>query len=155
MVDEGEEEWPRTDLGSDKEAWAWAMDRFDEKTVVPLATGTEGGPRVRPVTTVVHEEQVYVLTGTRDAKMDHLRSDPRFEFYVLVEEGDDTGYVRFSGSAVIVENPALKQEVGDASGFAWKYFEGPEDEDYSLLWMDIDRAEVMRPGVKGYELLSR
>ena len=149
------EEWPRRKLGNDRKTWDWAMGQFGDHTVVPLATTSEDGPRVRPVTMVVHEGTVYALTGSKDAKMRHLRDDPRFEFYLLVKEGESTGYVRFMGRVMMVEDLELRKEVGDASGFAWDYFEGPEDPDYALLEMNIRHAEIMRPGVKGYELLSR
>lgn len=149
------EEWPRKDLGNDRKAWAWALEQLGDQTVVPLATVSDEGARVRPVTMVVHEGKVYALTGSRDAKMEHLREDPRFEFYILVEEGESTGYVRFMGRVMMVEDLDLRKEVGDASGFAWDYFDGAEDASYALLEMNIRRAEIMRPGEKGYELLSR
>jgi uncharacterized pyridoxamine 5'-phosphate oxidase family protein len=149
------EEWPRNDLGNDRETWDWAMEQFADQTVVPLATLSAHGPRVRPVTVVNHEGKVYALTGARDAKMDHLREDPRFEFYVLLKEEGSTGYIRFTGRVMMVEDLDLRKEVGDASGYAWNYFNGPEDPDYALLEMNIRDAEIMRPGVKGYEQLSR
>jgi uncharacterized pyridoxamine 5'-phosphate oxidase family protein len=131
------------------------MGNFADQTVVPLATLSPNGPRVRPVTVVNHEGKVYALTGSRDAKMRHLREDPRFEFYVTLKEAGSTGYVRFTGRVMMVEDLDLRKEVGDASGYAWKYFSGPEDPDYALLEMNIRDAEIMRPGVKGYELLTR
>ncbi len=153
---EGDQEvWPRKELGNDRKVWKWAMDQLGDQTVVPLATVSDEGARVRPVTMVAHDGKVYALTGSRDAKMRHLREDPRFEFYVLVEEGDKTGYVRFMGRVMMVEDLELRKEVGDASGFAWNYFDGPEDANYALLEMNIRRAEIMRPGEMGYELLSR
>ena len=100
-------------------------------------------------------DRVYALTGSRDSKMDHLREDPRFEFYVLLEEDGNTGYVRFMGRVMMVEDLDLRKEVGDASGFAWDFFNGPEDPDYALLEMNIREAEIMRPGKKGYQMLSR
>jgi len=155
MAEEPEEVWPRKDLGRDPKAWRWALGQLARTTVVPLATMGEDGPRVRPVTVLMHEDTPYVLTGARDAKMLNLRADPRFEFYVMVEEGESSGYVRFMGRVMIVEDLDLRKEVGDASGYAWDYFNGPDDPNYALLEMSIRRAEVMRPGVKGYELLSR
>jgi uncharacterized pyridoxamine 5'-phosphate oxidase family protein len=149
------EEWPREDLGNDRETWKWALDQFGDHTVVPLATLSVDGPRVRPVTVVTHEGKVYALTGSRDAKMEHLRDDPRFEFYLLLEEGGKKGYVRFMGRVMMVEDLDLRKEVGDASGFAWSYFNGPEDPEYALLEMNIRRAEIMPPGKKGYRMLSR
>jgi uncharacterized pyridoxamine 5'-phosphate oxidase family protein len=155
MVDGLLEEWPRKDLGNHKETWDWALDQFGDSVVVPLATLSDDGPRVRPVTVVNHEGKVYALTGSQDAKMRHLREDPRFEFYIHLEDDGSKGYVRFMGRVMMVEDLDLRKEVGDASGFAWKYFDGPEDPDYALLEMGIRQAEIMRPGVKGYEILSR
>lgn len=155
MTEGTSEEWPRKNVGNDMEAWRWAMGHFGDHTVVPLATLSDDGPRVRPVTVVTHEGKVYALTGSKDAKMHHLREDPRFEFFVLVKEDERTGYVRFKGRVMMVEDLDLRKEVGDASGFAWDYFSGPEDPDYALLEMNIKRAEIMRPGIKGYEMLSR
>lgn len=148
-------DWPRKELGNDRKTWEWALGQLGDHTVVPLATNSDDGPRVRPVTMVAHEGKVYALTGSRDAKMRHLSLDPRFEFYLILEEGESKGYVRFMGRVMMVEDLDLRKEVGDASGFAWSYFDGPEDSDYALLEMCIRRAEIMRPGVKGYELLDR
>ncbi|NOQ53154.1 MAG: hypothetical protein GQ558_00960, partial [Thermoplasmata archaeon] len=113
----GEEDWVRKELGNDEEAWAWAMGHLVEHAVIALATRSDEGPRVRPVTAVLHEGSVYILTSTDDAKVRHLEVDPRFEFYVLVKEEDSTGYVRCSGKASKVADPDLRRRVGDAAGF--------------------------------------
>ena len=55
MTEGTSEEWPRKDMGNDREAWSWAMGQFGDHTVVPLATLSDDGPRVRPVTVVTHE----------------------------------------------------------------------------------------------------
>ena len=91
----GEEDWVRKELGNDEEVWAWAMGHLAEHAVIALATSSDEGPRVRPVTAVLHEDSVYILTSTDDAKVRHLEEDPRFEFYVLVkdEEWSDKGVV--------------------------------------------------------------
>ena len=107
------------------------------------------------MTVVLHEGSVYVLTSTGDAKVRHLEADPRFEFFVLVKEGDSTGYVRCSGRSSKVVDPDLRRLVGDASGFLEDHWEGPDDPDLTVLLMDIDAAEIVRPGVKGWEMLTR
>jgi general stress protein 26 len=155
MGDDGEAPWQHIELGNDEEAWEWAIDKVQMHATLALATHDEGGPRVRPVTAVPHGGEVYVLTGTKDAKVAQLAHDPRFEFYVLVKEGDSTGYVRFQGTARPVEDASLRRELCDASGFADEYFDGPGDPNLALLHMDISAAEVMRPGMKGYEMLTR
>lgn len=147
--------WPREELGDDPKAWEWALANVSMHKVIPLATYGEEGPRVRPVTTVPHKGRIYVLTGTLDAKVQDLGGEPRFEFYVLVKEGERTGYVRFRGTARTQDDADLKREVGQASGFMDDYWDGPGDPNYTLLWLDVTAAEIMRPGTKGYELLSR
>ena len=151
----GEEDWVRKELGNDEEVWAWAMGHLAGQTMIALATNSEDGPRVRPVTAVLHEGSVYILTSTGDAKVRHLEADPRFEFYVLVKEEGGIGYVRCSGEASKVADPELRRRVGDAAGFVDSYWDGPDDPDLTMFLMDIDAAEVMRPGVKGWEMLTR
>ena len=155
MGDEEEAPWQHVELGNDEEVWAWAMDKVKLHETLALATHDKGGPRVRPITAVPHDGEVYVLTGTRDAKVGQLAHDPRFEFYVLVKEGESTGYVRFQGTARHVEDAGLRKEVCDASGFADQYFEGSDDPNLALLHLDISAAEVMRPGMRSYEMLTR
>jgi general stress protein 26 len=155
MGEEDEAPWQHDELGNDEEVWAWALDKVRMHSILALATHDEGGPRVRPITAVPHDGEVYVLTGTGDAKMAQLAHDPRFEFYVTVKDGESTGYVRFQGTARQVEDLDRRREVCDVSGFADQYFDGPEDPNLALLHLDITAAEVMRPGMKGYEMLTR
>lgn len=151
----GEEDWVRKELGNDEGVWAWAMGHLAKPVMIALATNSEDGPRVRPVTGVLHEGSVYILTSTGDAKVRHLEADPRFEFYVLVKEEGSTGYVRYSGKASKVADPDLRMRVCDSAGFADSYWDGPEDPDLTMLLMDINAAEVVRPGAKGWEMLTR
>ena len=146
--------WPRADLGGDEGTWSWALEQVKMGADIPLATHGPEGPRVRPVTAVPFGDSLYVLTGTQDAKVSHLTQDPRFEFYVLVREGERIGYVRFQGEAQFVEDMALRKEVGEASGFMDQYFEGPEDPNLTLLRLKPRSAEILRPGMQGYELLT-
>ncbi len=150
-----EGEWRRLERGNDPEGWEWVLGRLVGTKVVAFATGGEGGPRVRPLTIITHGGGHYVLTSTGDAKVRQLRQDPRFECYVLLEEGENTGYVRFRGTAGFVEDPDLRRGVGQTSGFIEAYWKGPEDPDLTVLCLDIRDAEVMRPGKKEWELLSR
>ena len=145
----------RKDLGNDEEAWAWAMSKLPKNTMIALATQSEDGPKVRTVTAVPFREDVYVLTSTNDTKIRQLREDPRFEFYVLVKEEEGTGYVRFSGRAELVEDPDLRREVGEESGFVEAYWKGHDYPSLAVLRMGIDAAEIVKPGVEGWEMLSR
>ena len=151
----GEEDWVRKELGNDEKVWEWAMGHLAEHAVIALATTSEDGPKVRPVTAVLHESGVYVLTSTGDAKVRHLEVDPRFEFYTLIKEGNGTGYVRCSGKASKVADPDLRMRVCETAGFADSYWDGPEDPDLTVFLMDVYAAEVVRPGVKGWEMLTR
>ena len=144
MAEEITEEWQRLEKGNDHEAWAWAMNLVKKGTVIPLATIGNEGPRVRPMTTVLYEDRVYVITWSMDAKVHQLAGDPHFEFYVLAKEEENTGYARLRGTAHPVEDPDLRKAVGEASGFLYKYFDGPEDPGYTLLNLEITAAEVMR-----------
>jgi uncharacterized pyridoxamine 5'-phosphate oxidase family protein len=155
MSDDGVETWVRRELGNDEETWRWALSHLKKNTMIALATQGADGPRVRPVTVVPFGDQVDVLTSTGDSKIEQLEADPRFEFYVLVKEEAGTGYVRFSGRVEMVREPGLRREVGDEAGFVDSYWKGPDDPNLTVLRMGIGAAEVVRPGVTGWEMLTR
>lgn len=155
MEDEKAASWPRKDLGNDPDVWTWAMEKLEGNVTVHLATSDESGPHVRPVTAVMHGGEVYVLTGTKDAKSEHLSRDPRYEILRLVEEGERVGYVRYRGRVVTEDDPDLRRTLCDVSGFAEYYFKGPDDPNLTVLRLGIEKAEIIRPGENAYELLSR
>jgi len=136
----------RRHLGHDDEWWARVQRRLKGIQVVDLATCDQEGPHVRPITTVEVGGELYVLTGTADAKVAQLRHDPRYEAHLPWSRGKRTGYVRFRGRVEFVEDREVVRAVADASGFLDCYFTGLDDPNLTVLRLGIEAAEVTPPG---------
>jgi len=145
----------RRHLGDDDVWWARVQRRLKGIHIVDLATCDQEGPHVRPITTVEVGGEVYVLTGTSDAKVAQLGRDPRYEAHLPWERGKDTGYVRFRGRVEFVRDREVVRAVADAAGFLDRYWTGLDDPNLTVLRLGIEAAEVTPPGRPEWIHLTR
>ena len=113
---------------------------------VYLATSDKNRPHVRPVVMFLHEERYFVATFSGDSKVSQISNNKQVEVCVPLVEDGHTGYVRLSGLASIVHNAALKAEASERCFFFDEYFSGYDDPDYTLIELDFEYAEYLRPG---------
>ena len=111
-----------------------------------LATVDKKQPRVRPVVLYTFDDRYYITTFSGDSKVNQIANNKWVEICVPIREHDNTGYIRFSGTAKIVTNPGVKAEAGEYCYFFDEYFNGYDDPDYALIEFDADFAEYLRPG---------
>lgn len=119
---------------------------FDEYRVVYLATSENNQPRVRPVTLVYLDSRFYILTGTGDAKVKQIAGNPMVELCLPLDGGENTGYVRMSGRAVIINEMKIKEKVAANVDYFNTYWKDAGDTDYTLLEIDIRGIEYLEPG---------
>ena len=128
--------------GMKSEIWAW----LKENQFIYLATVEGDRPRVRPVTMGYYEDKFWILTGTKDAKTAQIRSNPNVELLLDLEDGENRGYVRFIGTATIVEDKETKNRIAPAFPFFTNYWETADDPNCTLIEAEVERLEYMRPG---------
>ena len=128
--------------GMKSEIWAW----LKENQFIYLATVEGDRPRVRPVTMGYYEDKFWILTGTKDAKTAQIRSNPNVELLLDLEDGENRGYVRFIGTATIVEDKETKNRIAPAFPFFTNYWETADDPNCTLIGTAIERLEFMQPG---------
>ena len=119
---------------------------FDGLPTASLATLDNGRPRVRPVTVVHHDGNLFVLTGTGSKKVRQLRADPRFEICIGLKSGKNEGYLRADGRSEIVKDAALKAAVAKATPYFRTYWKSTDDPSYTLLRLRLKNINLMRPG---------
>ena len=110
-----------------------------------LATVEDGQPRVRPVTCVDFDERFWVFTGTDNAKVKQIRKNPKIEFCLLIEEGEHRGYIRAAGFAKIIKDRETKAKVAKHCDFFGEFWKSPDDPDYTLLELNLNEIEYLRP----------
>ncbi|MCK4265874.1 MAG: pyridoxamine 5'-phosphate oxidase family protein, partial [Thermoplasmata archaeon] len=87
-----------------------------------------------------------ILTGTKDAKTPQIRSNPNVELLLDLEDGENRGYVRFIGTATIVEDKETKNRIAPAFPFFTNYWETADDPNCTLIEAEVERLEYMQPG---------
>jgi len=122
------------------------MGHFDENRVVYLATSESDQPRVRPVTLVTIGPDLWILTGSSDAKIKQVKNNPRIEICYPVEREENTGYIRLSGIALNINDKNTRREIAEQVGFFNKYWDSPDDPEFSLLQTRFENIEYLKPG---------
>jgi general stress protein 26 len=116
------------------------------ETIIFLATNEGSQPRVRPVTLIENSGDLFVLTGTKDQKVAQIKANDKVECLRLVRFGDATGYVRFSATATIVEEPAIRERLAKAASFFGQFWDDPNHPGYTLIHIQPVKVEYMKPG---------
>ena len=113
---------------------------------VYLATVDKRQPHVRPMVMFVFDDRFFFVTFTGDAKVNQIANNKWVEVCVPLHESGNTGYIRLTGVAHIVKNPALKAEAAEQCFFFDEYFRGYDDPDHTLIEFMPETAEYLRPG---------
>lgn len=119
---------------------------FNEYRIVYFATSVDNQPRVRPLTLVLLDDKLWVLTGTKDAKMQELNKNPKIQVSMDIKKDKHTGSARFTGKAEIVKSMDIKKSIAARVDYFKEYWDTPEDPNFTLLRMDFKEIEYMRPG---------
>jgi general stress protein 26 len=114
-------------------------------SLVNLATIDGDQPRVRAVTLIVHKDQFWISSRTSTSKMKQIRSNNRVEINLNVGSDDDFGSVRATGKLQIIDDPALRTELAGQMSFFNMFWKSPEDPEYTLMRLDLNKIQVLFP----------
>jgi uncharacterized pyridoxamine 5'-phosphate oxidase family protein len=90
-----------------REVWR----NFGEQQHVFLATIEADQPRVRPVTLIHLLDKLFVATSSNDAKVKQIKQNPKTEFCLLLERGEQKGTIRAECIAKIVADKKTKAHL--------------------------------------------
>ncbi|MFW9874771.1 MAG: pyridoxamine 5'-phosphate oxidase family protein [Candidatus Thorarchaeota archaeon] len=119
---------------------------LNEYRIVHFATSVDNQPHVRPLTMVPLDDELWILTGTKDAKMQELNLNPNVQVSMEVEKDEHTGSVRFTGKVVVIKDLETKKGIAGRVDYFKEYWDTSEDPNFTLLKMDFYELEYMRPG---------
>ena len=119
---------------------------FGGEPHVFLATVEGGQARVRPVTLVHLQNRLFVTTGSNDAKVKQIKQNSKTEFCLVLEKDERKGTIRAECEATIVENKDIKADVYNNISFAKEFWKSPEDPNYTLIELQPNAFEYMKPG---------
>jgi len=125
-----------------QEVW----DHLQKTQCVYLATAEADQPRVRPVTLLDIDEKFWIATSPQSAKSRQIRRNPNVEFCLPLTADCGTGYVRVSGVASMVTDPAVREKIGREVPFLNEHWSGVDDPNFSLIRITRVEVEYLRPG---------
>ena len=125
-----------------REVWR----NFGEQQHVFLATIEADQPRVRPVTLIHLLDKLFVATSSNDAKVKQIKQNPKTEFCLLLERGEQKGTIRAECIAKIVADKKTKAHLYEKIPFMKEFWKNPEDPGYALINLQPVGFEYMKLG---------
>ena len=120
-------------------------EHFKDYHFILLATSEGDQPRVRPVTLVCLDEKFWILTGTKSEKTKQIQKNPKIEFCLLYQKGENFGYVRAAGLAKIIQDRKTRVTIAEQTDFFSEYWKDSDDPNYTLIELDPTEIEYLRP----------
>jgi general stress protein 26 len=125
------------------------MTSFNEQQVVSFATVEEKQARVRPMSLIHIDDRFYMITGARGGKnakkLQQIRVNPRFEYYLTLKGENVDGFIRGMGEAWEVGDEATRKKLYDKVTWAAGYFDSASHPDYVLLELKHDGFSYRSP----------
>ena len=124
-----------------KEVW----EHFKNHQHIFLATSEGDQPRIRPVNLVYLNGRLWILTGTRNAKTTQIQKNPKIEFCLLFQKGENRGYIRTTAVARIIQNRETRIKIAEHTEFFNEFWKNPDDPNYTLIDLCPSEIEYLRP----------
>ncbi len=113
-----------------------ATERLIDRVAYLATVRVSGGPRVHPVTPLVHEGTMFVRMYPTSPKVADLRADPRFAIHSQVDDTSGTGgEILILGTAGMIDDSDWIEE-------ALARLSDPDPERYVLLEFDLQEVKV-------------
>lgn len=110
--------------------------------LVSVATIEDDQPRVRPMSLIAHEEQLWLTSRAYEEKMKQIQANNKIEFCFLVRD-EFNGLIRATGRAIIIEDLKTKEQASKSISFFKNYWESPNDPNFGLMRLEIDQLRIL------------
>ncbi|MFW9920442.1 MAG: pyridoxamine 5'-phosphate oxidase family protein [Candidatus Thorarchaeota archaeon] len=112
---------------------------YQKGGLLHLSTLDGNQPRVRIMSFTPLDKKIWVVTRSGDDKIQQLRKNPNIEFTYSYQGEQNIGCLRASGTAIIVDDPAIRARVTKAIPWFNGYWESSEDPNFTLIRLDISK----------------
>ncbi|MHA2365184.1 MAG: pyridoxamine 5'-phosphate oxidase family protein [Candidatus Hodarchaeales archaeon] len=126
---------------------------FQDYPTVHLATVDNDYPRVRPMTLVVYDEKLWMVTHTIKNKVAEIKQNNNMEFSLVFIKDKMMGCIRATGRAIIIDDMDIKKELAQNISFFPNYWRSFEDSNFSLIKLKLDQVYYSPPTENGIKYL--
>ncbi len=126
---------------------------FRNYPTVHLATVDNGHPRVRPMTLIVYDGKIWMVTHTEKNKITEIQKNSNMEFSQVFIKDKMVGCIRATGRVKIIKDKDIKKDISKVIAFFPSYWRSADDENYTLLNLELDQVYYSPPTVDGIKYL--
>ncbi len=117
-----------------------------------LATISENKPKARPMMPLLTDEGKMLLACLSSCRtIGQIQENPNVELCYIDRK---MRFARISGQAHCSEDKDKKEHVWTGIPMLRQYFTGPDDANFILIEIDIEKAEIMTPQQQTPEKVS-
>lgn len=120
---------------------------FYNNPLVYFATIDKNQPRVRPVSLVNHNNDLWVVSRSYEEKIEQINDNSNFEFTFIVDD-EFKGMIRATGKAKVIDDLVIKKELVKSISWFDNYFKSFDDPNYGLIKLDVSEVRTLSSGTR-------
>jgi uncharacterized pyridoxamine 5'-phosphate oxidase family protein len=118
---------------------------FKSDVTAYLATVEEDQPRVRPMSLISHDDNLYHATMTTYEKVKQIQKNKKIELVISVKTDNRIDPIRAVGRAKIIDDTKTKKDVSTAISWFKFFWNSPDDPAYTLFQLDLEKIFFNNP----------
>lgn len=115
-----------------------------------LATCSDGKPHVRCMALIYYENTIWCCSKSNRLKVQEIKHNNLIEICILTERKKNLGSIRGNGKALIIIDPKIRNKLSEKIPFFNNYWESPDDDDFTLIKLEIDEFMFQDPDDKQF-----
>ncbi|MHA1967155.1 MAG: pyridoxamine 5'-phosphate oxidase family protein [Candidatus Hodarchaeales archaeon] len=128
-------------------------EHFQNYPTVHLATVDDGHPRVRPMTLILYDEKIWMVTHTEKNKVAEIQKNNKMEFSFVFMKDKLIGCIRATGLITIINDKDTRKELSKVIIFFPNYWRSVEDPNFTLLKLELSHIYYSPPTEDGMKYL--
>lgn len=116
-----------------KEVWK----HFEGFPLAHLATIEGDHPRVRPMSLITHNNELWLASKTGWAKVNQIKQNNQVEFSVAPISREGTGSLRCTANAILVDDYHVKSELVSSIPWFKQYWSDANDPNFALIHLEL------------------
>jgi general stress protein 26 len=130
------------------------IEYLNKSEIMFLATSANDQPHVRCMALIFYENTIWCCSKSNRVKVQEIKDNAAIEICVLAEGKKDVGSIRGSGTAYLISDPIIREKLSQQIQFFTAYWESPEDDDFTLIKLEIPSFMFHDPDDKQFYTIS-
>ncbi len=130
------------------------IEYLNKSELMYLATCSEGIPHVRCMAMFYFENTIWCCSKSNRLKVQEIKQNDAIEICILTEGKKDLGSIRGNGKTLIVNDQKIRKELSEKIPFFKAYWQSPDDDDFTLIKLEIDDFMFHDPDDKQFYSIS-